>query len=189
MDTYIAPELPDEGEEIDPFGPDSGLAALAAFCEQAGLPLPPLPEAFIPLLEQVDETVFSSRDDRPSLVDVDEFVAEVIEGEDFPFVGMSHEGYGTNNWYVRYYCVLPGVALFIRIPYGGAYSDPDSDRAVIGAAFESAGTLIERALDYTGKAGYVIEYLGLGRGRWCVVGEDWQDDARAIDTVADKLVA
>jgi hypothetical protein len=189
MDTYLAPEPPASDEAVDPYGPDSGLGALAAFCEKSGLPLPPLPEAFIPLLEQIDEAVFTSRNDLATLTDLDSLIAEVAAGEAVPFVALSHEGIGTNSWYLRYCVSLPAASLFAAVPFGGLYMDPESDRAVIGAMFEAAATLIERALAYQGAQRFVVEYRGLGRGRWCKVGDAWQDDENALATVANQLAA
>ena len=187
MDTYLPPEPPDRDEEVDPYGPDSGLAALAAFCERSGLPLPPLPEAFIPLLEQADEAVFISRNDLATLTNLDSLIAQAAAGESIPFVGLSHEGYGTNSWYL-YYCVsLPAASLFAAVPFGGLYRDLEADRAVIGAMFEQAATLIERALAYEGTQSFVIEYRGFGTGRWCEVGGAWQDDPNALATVTTVL--
>ena len=84
MDITLAPEPSDSD---DPYGPDSGVAALARFCERSGLPLPPLPEAFIPLLQEVGEGVFSSRTDLPTLTEFDPLVAEAAAGEGRPVRG------------------------------------------------------------------------------------------------------
>jgi len=187
MDIYLPPEPPDSDEGVDPFGPDSGLAALAAFCERSGLPLPPLPEAFIPLLEQMDEAVFTSRNDLTTLTNLDSLIGEAVAGESIPFVALSHEGFGTNSWYL-YYCVsLPAVSLFAAVPFGGLYRDLEADRTVIEAMFDQAATLIERALAYEGARRFVIEYRGFGRGRWCEAGGAWRDDLDAFATVAAAL--
>lgn len=187
MDIYLAPEQPDSGEEVDPFGPDSGLAALTGFCERSGLPLPPLPEAFISLLEQAGEAVFTSRNDLASLTDIDSLIAEAAGGDSVPFVALSLEGVGANSWYLRYFVSLPAASLFAAVPFGGIYMDAENDRVVIAAMFEHAATLIERALAYKGERSFVIEYRGVGKGRWCAVGGVWQDDPNAIATVADNL--
>jgi hypothetical protein len=186
MDTYLAPEPPDRDEEVDPYGPDSGLAA---FCDRSGLPLPPLPEVFIPLLEQIDHAAFASRNDLATLTDLDSLIAEAAAGEAVPFVALSHEVFGTNSWYLRYCVSLPAASLFAAVPFGGLYMDPESDRAVIGAMFEAAATLIEHALAYQGTQSFIVEYRGLGRGRWCRVGDAWQDHPNALAAVANELAA
>jgi len=187
MDTYLPPEPADSDEPVDPYGPDSALAALAAFCERSGLPLPPLPQAFIPLLEQVNEAVFTSRNDLATLTNLDSLIGEAAAGESIPFVGLSHEGFGTNSWYLHYCVSLPAASLFAAVPFGGLYRDLDADRAVIGAMFEQAATLIEHALAYHGTQNFVVEYRGFGKGRWCKVGGDWHDDLDALATVTTAL--
>lgn len=187
MDTHLAPEPDENGEDTDPYGPESALAALAAFCAATGLPLPPLPEAFIPLLEQAGEAVFTSRNDLDSLVDLDTLIAEVAAGEGIPFVAMSFEGVGTNSWYLRYCVSLPAASLFAEVPFGGLYMDAEIDRAVIGAMFEQATMLIERGLAAKGARRFVVAYRGLGKCRWCEVGGAWTDDPDGIATVVAAL--
>lgn len=187
METYLPPEPPDSDESVDPYGPDSGLAALAAFCDRSGLPLPPLPEAFIPLLEQVDEAVFTSRDDLATLTDLDALIGEAAAGEGIPFVALSHEGFGTNSWYLHYCVSLPAASLFAAVPFGGLYRDLDADRGVIEAMFDQAAALIERALTYPGARRFVVEYRGFGRGRWCEVGGAWHEDVDPLATVTTAL--
>jgi hypothetical protein len=189
METYLAPEPPEDDDPIDPYGPDSGLAALASFCERARLPLPPLPEALIPLIEQTAETVFASRGDLATLTDLDSLIAEAANGEGAPLVALSHEGVGTNSWYLRYCVALPAMHLFATVPFGGLYMDADSDIATVSNLFEQAATLIERALVGEGERSFVIDYRGIARARWCEVGGDWHDDPDALTTVADKLAA
>jgi hypothetical protein len=187
MDMYLPPEPPDSDEEVDPYGADSCLAALAAFCERSGLPLPPLPEAFIPLLQQPGEAMFTSRNDLRTLTNLDSLIGEAVAGESIPFLALSHEGFGINSWYLHYCVSLPGASLFAAIPFGGLYRDLEADRAVIGAMFEQAATLIERALAYEGTQSFVVEYRGFGRGRWCEVGGAWHDDIDALATVTTAL--
>lgn len=189
MDTRLAPEPPDEGEAVDPYGPDSGLAALAGFCERSGLPLPPLPEVFIPLLQQAREGVFTSRDDLDTLTDLDGLVAEAASGDGVPFVAMSHEGYGTNSWYLRYCVSLPRASVFAAVPFGGLYRDAEADLEVIGDVFEQATAVIEAALACKGSRSFVVQYRGFGNARWCEAGGAWHDDAEALATVADALAA
>lgn len=187
MAITLAPEPDDDGADADPFGPDSALAALAGFCERRLLPLPPLPEAFIGLLRQVDESVFTSRADLTTLTDFDALIAEAVADGAPPFVALGHEGYGANSWYLRYCVALPGAALFAAVPFGGVYMDADADRAEIGTLFAQAATFIERALAYRGATRFVVLHRGLGRGQWCEGGGPWQDDPNAVATVADRL--
>ena len=188
MNIYLAPEPPDDGEATDPYGPDSGLAVLAAFCEGANLPLPPLPEALIPLLRETAQGVFTSRADLVTLAGIDALIAEAAVGEALPFVAFSHEGFGTNSWYLRYCVSLPGVHLYATVPFGGLYMDPDSDIATISDLFENAATLIERALAHSGGQDFVIDYRGIGRARWCNIGGEWRNDPAALSNVANSLM-
>jgi len=187
MDTYLPPEPLDSDGDVDPYGPDSGLAALVGFCERSGLPLPPLPEHFIPLLKQVGEAVFTSRDDLLTLTDFDALIAEAVAGEGVPFVALSHEGFGINSWHLRFCVSLPAVKLFAAVGFGGFYMDPESDRATVEFVFERAAILMERALSHTGGRSFVTDYRGIGTGRWCEAGGTWHDDTDAFRTVADLL--
>jgi hypothetical protein len=135
----------------------------------------------------MDEAVFSSRNDLATLTDLNALVAEAAAGEAVPFVALSHEGFGTNSWYLRYCVSLPAASLFAAVPFGSLYRDPQSDRAVIGALFEAAATLVKHALAYRGTRSFVVEYRGLGRGRWCKAGDAWHDDPNALSAVANEL--
>ena len=131
--------------------------------------------------------MFTSRNDLETLTELEALIAEAAAGDGVPFVAMSHEGFGTNSWYL-YYCVsLPAFSLFAAVPFGGLYRDADADLGVIETMFEQAATLIEGALADDGAQSFVIEYRGFGRGRWCTVGGTWQDDPDPLAAVTAAL--
>src|SRR4051794_18449243 len=100
MDTFLAPEEHEDDAdlEVDPYAADGPLAAAYAMCQAMAIPLPPFPEALLPFLEQTGTTVFTTRTGAESLGDRDTQVAAAASGEAVSMVGLSHEGYGTNNW-------------------------------------------------------------------------------------------
>jgi hypothetical protein len=191
MDTSLAPEEQDEGAEPDPYAADGPLAAAYAMCQEMALPLPPLPEALLPLLQQVGSTVFTSRAGMDTLANRAALVAEAAAGELIPFIALGYEGYGTNNWALRYYVVLPPVALFVELPFGGAYTDPDAARLEITQAWQSAEKLLAAALTAKSATPYVIEHRGLRGSRWCTPGAppQWHDAKNALDAVTARLSA
>ena len=190
MDTTMAPEEQDDTDvEVDPYAADGPLAAAYAMCQTLTLSLPPLPEALLPLLQQVGDTVFTTRTGMESLIPVDTYVKEAATGDFLPFVALSHEGHGSNNWHVRYYVVLPQAALFVELPFGGAYTDEDAARLEIDQAWASAEQLLAATLTTKSETPYVIEHRGWRGSRWCVPGANvqWQEAGNAIDVVTALL--
>lgn len=193
MDLSLPDGEPDEYEAdaIDPYAGDGPLAAAYAMLQRMGLPLPPLPEALLPLLRQAGETVFTTLVEAATLANRAALVARAARGDAVPGIGLSHEGYGTNSWYLRYHAVLPGVALFVEIPLGGAYMDPDASRLEVEQAWASAERLLKAAQAASSGALVVVDHRGLRGSRWCVAGPEprWREANNAIDEAAEALEA
>jgi hypothetical protein len=180
-----------DGDERDPFDPAGPLAAAQAMLERMGLPLPPLPEPLLRLLEQVGETVFTTWVGKSSLAHRAALVTRAAHGDAVPGIGLSHEGYGANSWSLRCFLVVPRAALFIDIPFGGAYMDLDASRTEVAEAWASAGRLLQAALASSVDGMVVVDHRGVRGSRWCVAGPEpqWRDARNAIDDAAAALEA
>lgn len=109
-----------------------------------GLPFPPLPDDLAANLEvsEDSESVFSTRELRYSPYNMEVLVGELVDGEepdDYAVLGF--DGHGVNSWAVHYVLLQPGLALFLQLPWGGAYEDADENRALIARTFEWAEAL------------------------------------------------
>src|SRR5213593_2695569 len=43
------------------------------------------------------------------------------------------DGHGTNSWAAHYDLIVKSLALFLQLPWGAAYTDPEPGRAEIAA--------------------------------------------------------
>jgi hypothetical protein len=175
-------------EPDDPFAEGGALESAFFLFQDIGLPMPPLPAALVPRLEEVDEHVYSTRPGAPSsLTQVAGLADEAANGNAPPYLAFSYEGHGTNTWFVRYAAVLPHVAVFLELPWGGAFDDPLAARAVIERVFGEAGALL--ALPEGGDGVPVVAFVrGDGNAAWRAVGAaDWTDDPDALATLAARL--
>jgi hypothetical protein len=106
------------------------------------LPFPPLPENMAMALREEGPNLFSTQP-----LEVDPYNLEVYSLEiqrdpaepDYAVIGF--DGHGVNSWAAHYYLVDGALALFIQLPWGGAYDEPDDGRRVITAAFTWAKKL------------------------------------------------
>lgn len=172
----------------DPFAEGGALESAFFLFKDLGLPMPPLPTALIKQLEEVDERVFSTRPAAPSsLTQLDSLAQEAARGEAPPYLAFSYEGHGTNSWFVRYAAVLPHVAVFLELPFGGAFDDPLAARAVIERAFTQTEALLSLPESDDGVP-LVAFVRGSANAAWRAVGsESWTDDADALATLAARL--
>ena len=107
-----------------------------------GLPFPPVPDHLAARLEADGEAVFTTRDLEWGPYNIEIFVQEMVEGnhpDEYAVLGF--DGHGTNSWATHYFLVQPGLALFLQLPWGGAYDDPDEARRLISQAFEWAAAI------------------------------------------------
>jgi len=159
----------------DPFAEGGPLEAAHFVFQEWGLPMPPVPAPFLPDLHQHGPAIFTSRARTATLDDGGDRLAEALTGAP-PFFGVSHEGYGTNNWRLRYQAVLPDVAVFIELPFGNAYGDAAASRFAILRAFDGAARVL--AADWPDRV--VVDHTA-NRSRY------WRDGA--WHEVADAFAA
>lgn len=110
-----------------------------------GLPFPPVPVHLAPSLSEQGQGWYATRPLQSTPYDLEHFLAEVETQPDVPdYAVVGFDGYGTNSWAVHYYLVGKSVALFIQLPWGGAYTDPEPARADIAGMVEWADKLQSR---------------------------------------------
>lgn len=151
-----------------------------ALFEADGLPFPPMPAALAAALEPQAAGWFATRAMASSPYDIDHFLAEVETRPgpaDYALVGF--DGHGSNSWAVHFYLVCDGLALFIQLPWGGAYVDPGPARAEIAAVFDWAGAVQSRLRAATA-AGRIPPGLRLqvAASRFGRAGWRWLDAGR-----------
>lgn len=172
----------------DPFAEGGALEAAFFLFKDLGLPLPPLPTALLSQLQEVDEHVYSTRPGAPAtLAPLAALAEEAARGEAPPYLAFSYEGHGTNSWFLRYAAVLPHVAVFLELPFGGAFDDPLAARADIEKAFRQTEALLSLPEPRDGPP-LVARVSGPGQAAWRAVGgPGWTDDADALATLAARL--
>jgi len=154
--------------------------AAQALFKKEGLSCPHVPPHLASSL-QADGTVFSTRPLPSSPYDIEHFLME-IEAEpglpDYAVVGFA--GHGTNSWAMHHYVVDKGLALFIQLPWGGAYLDPEPARQEISEmarwAMELQGQLDRanglRKIPAGVRLLVAASRLGPAGWHWLVPGQD-----------------
>ena len=112
--------------------------------EAEQLPWPPVPDDLARQLEeQPMGPVFSSRPLPANPYEIERYTGEILGGapvDDYAVVGFA--GYGTNSWAAHFYLVRGALALFVQVPWGGAFTDADDSRAELARLFDWAGDLL-----------------------------------------------
>lgn len=107
-----------------------------------GLPFPPLPAELASALREARPNIFATR---PVEIPPYTLAAYSLEVQTEPAVAsyalIGFDGHGINSWAVHYYLVDDALALFIQLPWGGAYIEPDDARRTIEVVFAWAEKL------------------------------------------------
>jgi hypothetical protein len=158
------------------------------------LPFPYLPMALSSALAEHSPTIFSTRPLSDTPYDLSAFLSELASNPAVPdYAVIGFDGYGYNSWAVHYYCVQPGLALFIQLPWGGAFANADADRAAIIRMFSWAQDVMLQVAQ--------LQQLGLipvgwrllviastyGRSGWAWLGPAGSDDANPPLQAGGKL--
>ncbi|NRO99429.1 hypothetical protein GWC77_26470 [Paraburkholderia sp. NMBU_R16] len=121
---------------------DGGLPSVLALFERERLPFPPVPERLAVSLRRKARGWFSTRPTQSSPYCLEEFLAEVETHPHLPdYAVVGFDGYGTNSWAMHYYLVGKAIALFIQLPWGGAFLETGPARAGIVELLEWAANL------------------------------------------------
>jgi hypothetical protein len=114
-------------------------ATAQALFEREHLPQPPVPASLVAQLRPRGPNLFATRELRTSPYDISHYLAELQTTPTLPdYAVVGFDGYGTNSWAMHCYVVSGAVALFIQLPWGGAYTAADEARADIADIFDWA---------------------------------------------------
>jgi hypothetical protein len=171
-----------------------------------GLPWPPVPERLASALQaagNMADGVFASRALTIGPYALEAYVGEVLRElpDDYALVGF--DGHGMNSWAVHFFLVQGPLGLFVQLPWGGAFTDAEADRAEVARVFAWAERLLTRvtALQTAGRwpAGrrLVVAATWLRQPRWAwvstgpttnpVAWRNGQDLEATLDKALDAL--
>ena len=105
-------------------GPANDYEGMLATFRSAGLPEPPIPEAFRAELRRVEDWCWATRPIDPmEMYMFREYPAEVLSVDVPDYVAVSHAGHGVNSFAVSLHLVYGSLALFTQTLWGGVYTD------------------------------------------------------------------
>jgi hypothetical protein len=114
--------------------PPTAAHAAADACWRAGLLLPPMPRELATALRQRGPMNFATHDGDPT--DRDGWLARARDPAAPSAMAMIHAGHGINSYALSYQLILPALALFVRMPFGGVYGDQAEEARHINATVE-----------------------------------------------------
>jgi hypothetical protein len=172
-----------------------------ALFEREELPFPPLPAHLAALLQPHGKALFTTRLLKETPYGLDPFLAEVEAHPDMPeYAVIGFDGHGVNSWAAHCYLVSHAAALFIQLPWGGAYLDPEPARAEIANVFAWAATLqsklelasLQQKIPKGWRLQVAASRLGHAGWRWLVAGRDnatasWNPAAGMMATLQKLL--
>jgi len=125
-------------------GRSAGIEQARRLFNEAGLLAPPVPDSLAGTFQERGPWTFASRDlGRHSLYAFRRFVNEGLNANCPEYIAVGHAGHGINSYAMHYFLVYGPVALFLQIPYGGAYMDPAEAVADVNERFGQCARLIE----------------------------------------------
>lgn len=114
--------------------------------QSLGLPLPPIPERFFPVLRQIEDWCFATADISPMrMYMLEQYVPQAVAGVAPDYLAFSHAGHGANSYMLNYYLVDGQLAVFMQFPCGGIYGDAAMDAHRIREGFVQCARLLAAA--------------------------------------------
>jgi hypothetical protein len=105
-----------------------------------GLRLPPVPRELVDELDEFAERHWGT--EKTDLENDQDFLVRANDPAAEPMVGFGHVGHGVNSWWLCYQLILPSLAVYVRLSFGGAYGDVALETAVANKAAEQLESLI-----------------------------------------------
>jgi hypothetical protein len=186
-----------EASTLDQTVPSQAQALFAA----EGLPFPPVPTRLASALQAQGRAWYATRAMASTPYDLEHFLFEASSQPDLPeYAVVGFDGHGTNSWAAHYYLVVKSLALFIQLPWGGAYTDPEPARENIAAMIDWAAELQSR-LEQADAVQRIPEGMRLevaashfGRAGWRWVGggrdastTSWNPSAGMLDAILAEV--
>ena len=167
-----------------------------------GLSVPALPPELAALLQERAPGIHATRKLAARPYDLEVYVGEVLAASSTPdYAVLAIDGRGVNSWAMHYFLVRGPLALFIQLPWGGAYTNPEAARAEIERVLAWANRLPAR-LDHLWQLGRLAPQRRLlvvlsrfVQPRWAWVDlpaaapEDiaWQADGQMLSRIDAEL--
>jgi hypothetical protein len=173
-----------------------------AFLRTAGLSFPALPVELAEKIRERDTGIFATAELAHSPYLVEEYVAELLGSEnpdDYAVVAI--DGYGIQSWAFHYYLVSGPLALFVRLPWGGVYTDEEAARSEIERVLAWAQSLPQRlaALKEQGcltpEQRLLVVLTRRSESRWAWIGQPeaatqevfWQTSTQMLSRIDEEL--
>lgn len=129
---------------LDPPGePTPALRSLEAAFVAAGLPSPPVPAAFVPLLQVFAPWWFGTRRTPGLYQGGTSLFAEADDAAVKDFLITGHAGHGLNSYAIHYFLRHEGALLLFEFAFGGVYTDPARSTADVAEAFAAAAAIVD----------------------------------------------
>ena len=154
----------------------NGVDPAVSFISKKKLLLPPIPQSFRSSVEELGSGVFGTAWAKGrSLYNVQAFMNEAMNNANARFFVFGQAGHGINSWAMHYYLVDGPIALFLQLPYGGAYMSREASIGAITGAWGLIKDLIRAADEAevaTEERLYIVESpLSASRWAWGKRGE------------------
>jgi len=162
---------------------NSPMACARALFQAQGLPAPPMPAALAAALRPHGTRVFATRELPSSPYGIDAFLGELVREPGLPdYAVAGFDGHGISSWAAHLYVVSGPLAMFIQLPWGGAFLDAAPARREIEDIFGWAAKL-QAAMRRAAKAASIpagwrlsVAASRLGRAGW-----RWSAPGRGIE--------
>ncbi|WP_159914163.1 hypothetical protein [Pantoea sp. 18069] len=116
-----------------------------AFLRTEGLSLPALPAELAEQLRERAPGIYSTRELAASPYTLEVHVGELLRcASPADYAVLAIDGHGSQSWAFHYYLVSGPLALFVQLPWGGAYTDVATARAEIERVLAWARPLPQR---------------------------------------------
>jgi hypothetical protein len=175
------------GHEEEPAGQpiaeEASREDVEAWRNRVGVPAPPVAGSRSPRVLRLGDDVFASWPARTSPYDFPELMQEAfVQAEDGDWL-LGIDGHGAQSWAFQWLERRGPLLVGLQSPIGGAFADPEQDRAAIEGGFE----ILERmhaALDQAEAVGslpddrmlvVIDSELESGRLAWIRRGTAWDD--------------
>ena len=152
-----------------------------ALFEGEQLPFPPVPAPLAAALRPQGPAWFATRTLQASPYGLDDFLEEIEANPAMPpYAVAGFDGHGINSWAAHCYVVSDAAALFIQLPWGGAYLDRDPAREEIADVFAWAARLQsklqlakqQKQIPTGWRLQVAASRIGHAGWRWLVAGQD-----------------
>lgn len=173
---------------------DSPVAMLRTACEKAGIPTPPLPPPLGDSLKSTGAWCWSTRELITTPYWHPDYLAEWTRSPQPDSLLFAHDGHGSNSYALLYYLVQSPLGLFVKLPWGGSYSDPELDLRLIQRTFIGIGTLLSAMQERLKKAPWpqgqrLLVFLAAAHPSYWQVLTDARPVLGALDTQVDGYSA